>query len=236
MKKTRNIILWVLSAVLLIFLLTSSTVLAKFLLALAILCLIPVSPIRKWFRSGRRPATGAVAITVAAAVLFVCAAVTDANSADQKIQPETRSIVMEESSESSSESAPEQTGATDPFEEPSEEPSESVTLAPTPETSPSPSETSDVPQEPSPEITPDKELAPARSPVGGNSNFDTYDNEEQQETEDTYVLNTSSMKVHHPWCESVKKIAPENYATSNKTIEELEAEGYTRCGQKGDWG
>ncbi len=61
-------------------------------------------------------------------------------------------------------------------------------------------------------------------------NFDTYDNEEQQQTSDQWVLNTKSHKIHKPSCDSVPKIAPENYDTSNESIEALEAKGYSRCG------
>jgi len=46
----------------------------------------------------------------------------------------------------------------------------------------------------------------------------------------SYVLNTSSGKIHLPSCKSVRTIKPENYGTSDKTIDELLSEGYTRCG------
>lgn len=62
------------------------------------------------------------------------------------------------------------------------------------------------------------------------SNFNTYDNEAQQETSASYVLNTNTMKIHHPSCKSVKKIAPQNYATSNSSVEELVGQGYSTCG------
>lgn len=65
---------------------------------------------------------------------------------------------------------------------------------------------------------------------GGTSNFNTYDNAEQQNTEDLWVLNTNRKKIHHPSCSSVKKISPDNYATSNESIESLESRGYTKCG------
>lgn len=65
---------------------------------------------------------------------------------------------------------------------------------------------------------------------GGSSNFNTYDNASQQQTEATYVLNTNTMKIHHPTCSSVKKIAPQNYATSNSSLEELINQGYSTCG------
>ena len=65
---------------------------------------------------------------------------------------------------------------------------------------------------------------------GDGSNFDTYDIAEQQNTSETYVLNTSSLKIHHPSCNDVRKIKPENYATSSSTLDELRAQGYTTCG------
>lgn len=64
------------------------------------------------------------------------------------------------------------------------------------------------------------------------NNFNTYNNPEQQQTTDNYVLNTNPdrMKIHHPNCNDVAKIAPENYSTSNLSISELEAQGYSTCG------
>ncbi len=56
---------------------------------------------------------------------------------------------------------------------------------------------------------------------------DAYDNSESQ---NNYVLNTSTMKIHHPGCFSAKRIAPKNYATSSESLEELESQGYTTCG------
>lgn len=60
-----------------------------------------------------------------------------------------------------------------------------------------------------------------------NNNFQTYDNDEQQNTNE-YVLNTSTKKVHRPSCSAVKKIAPENYATIS-SLEEAYAQGYEGC-------
>lgn len=68
---------------------------------------------------------------------------------------------------------------------------------------------------------------------GGNgdaSNFNTYNNTDQQNTTATYVLNTNSMKFHHPSCRSVAKISPENYATSSDSRETLISIGYSACG------
>lgn len=84
-------------------------------------------------------------------------------------------------------------------------------------------QSSDVPLVEEPSIA----SAPTSS---GNDNFDTYNNTSQQQTDSTYVLNTNTMKIHHPTCSSVPKIAPHNYATSNATLNELLAQGYTTCG------
>ena len=64
---------------------------------------------------------------------------------------------------------------------------------------------------------------------GSGDNLNAYENPEQQETSATYVLNTNTMKIHHPTCSSVAKIAPHNYATSNQSIDELKGQGYEPC-------
>ena len=45
-----------------------------------------------------------------------------------------------------------------------------------------------------------------------------------------WVLNTSSKKIHYPDCSAVAGMKQKNKGESNKTIAELEAEGYTVCG------
>lgn len=60
-----------------------------------------------------------------------------------------------------------------------------------------------------------------------NNNFQTYDNGEQQNTNE-YVLNTSTKKVHRATCSSVKKIASENYAIISN-LEDAYAQGYEAC-------
>ncbi len=68
------------------------------------------------------------------------------------------------------------------------------------------------------------------SPTNSNANnFNIYNNKDQQITDDAYVLNLNTMKIHIPDCGYVVKIKRENYATSNETIASLEAQGYVRC-------
>ncbi len=45
-----------------------------------------------------------------------------------------------------------------------------------------------------------------------------------------WVLNTSSKKIHKPDCSGAEKIGEENKEISDKSIEELLAQGYTACG------
>lgn len=45
-----------------------------------------------------------------------------------------------------------------------------------------------------------------------------------------YILNTSSKKIHMPTCSFVEKTDAENREETNKSLEELEADGYMPCG------
>lgn len=78
-----------------------------------------------------------------------------------------------------------------------------------------------------------EERASASTGSGGSGNadnFNTYNNTEQQQTFDPFVLNTSTHKIHYPGCRDVPKIAPQNYSTSSQSLDELKAQGYTTCG------
>ncbi len=92
----------------------------------------------------------------------------------------------------------------------------------------------EVPMEPSANIqlaNGGRQEASVLNGTGSDVNyFDTYNNPEQQNTSEEFVLNTSTLKIHHPSCNDVKKISPENYETSSSSLEELEAQGYTKCG------
>ena len=50
------------------------------------------------------------------------------------------------------------------------------------------------------------------------------------ETTYAYVLNTSSKRFHLPACDSVPTISAKNKATTDKSRDELIAEGYRPCG------
>ncbi len=87
------------------------------------------------------------------------------------------------------------------------------------------------PVESIPEKQGEKAVSSSGSGRGNADNFFTYDNEAQQQTAAQWVLNTNTMKIHYPSCESVKRIAPENYQTSNASKSDLLAQGYTTCGK-----
>lgn len=78
-----------------------------------------------------------------------------------------------------------------------------------------------------PELT---DSAPTSGGNGNGDNFNTYSNPSQQKTSSSYVLNTSTMKFHYPSCNSVEKIAPDNYATSSASRDSLISQGYDPCG------
>ena len=124
-----------------------------------------------------------------------------------------------------------------PTQAPTPEPTPVPTQAPTPVPTPEPTQApTPVPtQAPTPEPTPVPAETPVNQGTGTGSqdnNFNTYDNADQQNTTDTYVLNINpkSMKIHYPSCRSVPKIAPQNYSTSSESLEELKARGFTTCG------
>lgn len=130
---------------------------------------------------------------------------------------------------------------------PAEEPTESLSPTTEPTSSPteketpksSPTETPDQTSTPSPTTEPTNTPDIGSTEDNGNSensgsgdesNFNKYNNTDQQNTEETWVLNTSSKKIHHPGCKSVPKIAPKNYKTSSESLDDLKAKGYTTCG------
>lgn len=138
----------------------------------------------------------------------------DAIIAEATPAPDSKLIPTIESTETSSpepnaaltpESTPELTIA--PTSEPAPEP----TAAPTPEPAPEPTAV------PTPESAPVTDPEPAANIDRNNTN------------EFTYVLNTNTHKIHYPSCRSVPTIKPENYATTNKSVDELLGEGYTKC-------
>lgn len=86
------------------------------------------------------------------------------------------------------------------------------------------------PETPSDQQSENNNTTPSNGGNGNADNFNTYDNPDQQDTSYNWVLNTSSMKIHYPSCSAVKKIAPQNYATSNLAESELINRGYTKCG------
>lgn len=45
----------------------------------------------------------------------------------------------------------------------------------------------------------------------------------------TYVLNTNTMRIHQLNCSSVYEMADHNRSYTNKSIAELQAEGYVKC-------
>lgn len=61
--------------------------------------------------------------------------------------------------------------------------------------------------------------------VGDNNPFGTYEHDTNGVT---YVLNTNTKKIHYPSCDSVEKIKPKNYSTTDDYTSAI-AQGYVPC-------
>ena len=61
--------------------------------------------------------------------------------------------------------------------------------------------------------------------VGDNNPFGTYEHDTNGVT---YVLNTNTKKIHYPSCDSVEKIKPKNYSTTDDYNSAI-AQGYVPC-------
>jgi DNA-entry nuclease len=64
----------------------------------------------------------------------------------------------------------------------------------------------------------------------GASEAEDKDHEDNVVGECKYVLNTNSKKIHKPTCGNVKTISEKNRKETDKSIEELLEEGYTKGG------
>lgn len=148
---------------------------------------------------------------------------------DIKTRREKR-LAAEQAEQEEKELAPEEQTPLDEEVNPvSEEPTEQESSDPpsTEETSEQNSET----QEPS--ASTDEQASSSQNDskdIDNDDNFNTYDNSEQQQTITSYVLNTSTFKIHRSSCRDVKKIAPENRSISTLSLEELQNQGYSTCG------
>lgn len=94
-----------------------------------------------------------------------------------------------------------------------------------------PSEQDSETQEPS--APADEQASSSQNDTEGTDNdnsSNTDENSEQQQIVTSYVLNTSTFKIHRSSCRDVKKIAPENRSISTLSLEELQNQGYSTCG------
>lgn len=75
------------------------------------------------------------------------------------------------------------------------------------------------------------DLKDVDSAFGVTPNSDVSDAEDgQTAAEETYVLNTHTMKFHRPDCDAVAKMSDSNKEKSSLSRDELIAEGYSPCG------
>lgn len=134
----------------------------------------------------------------------------------------TETLSLEPTTAPTPEPSPEPTAA--PTPEPTAAPTPEPTATPTHEPSPGPTAA------PTPEPAPEPTAAPTPEPAPVTDPEPAANIDRNNTNEITYVLNTSTHKIHHPNCKSVAKIKAENYATTNKSVDELLGEGYTKCG------
>ena len=50
-----------------------------------------------------------------------------------------------------------------------------------------------------------------------------------------YVLNTSTKRIHNPWCPEIAKIDIRNRKASSEDLHTLQMEDYVKCSSAGDW-
>lgn len=158
----------------------------------------------------------------------------DESGSFSHIEPTTRNKGSEEIISESDKTA-DTVGVKEPPRE--EEPKEPLNMesekkegqTPSIQTEPDSKPESQQPEEPDVKQNPDAPPANQNSGENGD-NFNIYDNVDQQKTTSSYVLNTSTMKFHKPSCNSVKKIAPDNYSTYDGAREDVIAKGYDPCG------
>lgn len=210
--------------------------------AIAVIFVLLAAPIGRWQEalSGRGLRGGVKGVLLCAAFLATVFTAPVQRSSDMAAglptaPPETSAPVEASAPVETAEPTPAPTLR--PTVAPTPAPTPDPTPTPTPDPTPAP--TPDPTPAPTPQPTPAPTAAPAQggntgggSGGGGNGgNFDTWDNPNQQQTAMAWVLNTNSMKIHYPSCSSVRRIAPQNYATSNESLEALLSRGYTRCGR-----
>lgn len=127
---------------------------------------------------------------------------------------------------------PTATPTPEPTTAPTPKPTPEPTTAPTPEPSPKPTAapTPEPTVAPTPKPAPEPTVAPTPEPAPVTDPEPVANIDRNNTNEFTYVLNTNTHKIHHPNCRSVATIKPKNYATTNKSVDELLGEGYTKCG------
>lgn len=172
-------------------------------------------------------------------------------TAAPETEPETE-IETEPETQPETEPAPETTPEPEQiFETPPETEAESTVALPfepipQPETEPEPEETDggnmeftyetetepiyEIPPQPQPELEVMSmndvcEVRMGNTDTVSNNPLSTYEHDTNGVT---YVLNTNTKKIHYPSCDSVEKIKPKNYSTTDDYTSAI-AQGYVPC-------
>ena len=88
----------------------------------------------------------------------------------------------------------------------------------------------EIPPQPQPELEVMSMNDECEVPMGNtdtvsNNPLSTYEHDTNGVT---YVLNTNTKKIHYPSCDSVEKIKPKNYSTTDDYTSAI-AQGYVPC-------
>lgn len=67
--------------------------------------------------------------------------------------------------------------------------------------------------------------------VPSNPREELSEEHSSEETEETYILNTNTLRFHYPSCDSVNDMKEKNKETSTESREKLIEEGYQPCGR-----
>lgn len=175
----------------------------------------------------------------------------------ETVPPTPETAAPETEPETEIETEPETQPETEPAPEttPETEPESTVALPfepiPQPETEPEPEETDsgdmqltyetetepiyELPPQPQPEleVMSMNDVCEVRMGNTATVNSDTVSNNplstyEHDTNGVTYVLNTNTKKIHYPSCDSVEKIKPKNYSTTDDYTSAI-AQGYVPC-------
>lgn len=229
MKLLKNILLWTLVAFMALVALAFFPSIASIIAIIFAVIAAPIKPLQEFFanRGLCGLAKGAVLCAAFIGTMATVPARPTSTAGNTTRGTLPSATVTQEAANPGKSAKPTQTPGPSTKPTPTPEPAVAPTSEPTPAPAPDPADSPSVGN-----TSPAHENSGEISGGSGNgNNFNTWDNPDQQQTSQSWVLNTSTMKIHYPHCSSVANIAPHNYSTSNASLTDLLNRGYSRCGR-----